>query len=71
MAKKINPNDPTWIAIVAQVSNRMASLRVRLENNLPFEETQSIRASLTELKGILSLVETDEILAAAPPELPY
>lgn len=70
MSFKIDPHSATWLRIKEHVETRMNDIRTRLESNLGFEETQQLRARLSELKGVLDLTTLEVPLVESDFELP-
>lgn len=68
-AKGIDIHTGTWAAVRRHAHERMAMLRVKLENpELSKKETQMARAQLIELKQVLALGMDEEAPLANPPE---
>lgn len=70
MSFKIDPHSVTWLCIKSHCEARMEEIRTRLESNIGFEETQQLRARLTELKGIMDLTVVEIPLVESDYELP-
>ncbi len=56
---KIDIHTGTWLAVEAYVEGRLAELRVRLEGNLCWDETQCTRAQMRELRLLLAEAQPD------------
>ena len=67
---KIDPHSATWLCIKDYAESRMKDIRTRLESNLGFEETQQLRARLSELKGILESTTVEVPVVDSDFELP-
>lgn len=66
----IDPYSPTWLVIEAHLKQRMTDLRVRLEGNVGWDDTQKIRAGLQECKNLLELAGDRAPLVESDMDIP-
>lgn len=63
---KINPTDPTWLALRAHISTEIDRLRTALEDhNSTDAQTQQLRGCIMALRSLLRTIEPKH--SEAPP----
>lgn len=66
----INTNTDTWITLRAHCAERLESLRQKLEADISHDDSIKVRAQIKELRGIISLGETELPLTEPAEPLP-
>lgn len=66
----INTNTETWVTIRKHCADRLETLRQKLEADIAHDDSIKVRAQIKELRGIISLGETEVPLVDAPEPLP-
>lgn len=66
----INTNTDTWLTIRAHCVERLESLRQKLEADISHDDSIKVRAQIKELRGIISLGETEPPLTEPAEPLP-
>lgn len=58
---KVNPQSATWLHIKKYVDERIAGHKSRLTSTtMPWEETQMVRARISELEALLTETHAEE-----------
>lgn len=57
---KIDPTSATWINLLSHLDSRAAQIRLLLEGDASWEDTQALRYALREIKKIQALAIPEE-----------